>query len=101
MNETKLGAKSEFAPYIAYLETQKPGQLPAMWLESGQKLLWKVTPKGKTAPLLDWMDKHKESGCIQSGNVFEEHAMEIIIQRAFDAFSNSCLGHGQPQQWPC
>jgi hypothetical protein len=86
MNETKLGAKSAFAPYIAYLETQKPGQLPAMWSESGQNLLRKVTPKGKKAILLDWMDKHKESGCIQSGNVFEEHAMEIIIQRGFDTF---------------
>eukprot|EP00978_Attheya_sp_CCMP212_P048228 scaffold489782_cov110-Attheya_sp.AAC.1 len=86
MNETKLGTKSEFAPYIEYLETQKPGQLPAMWSESGQKLLRKVAPKGKKGPLLDWMNKHKESGCIQSGNVFEEHAIEIIIQRGFDIF---------------
>jgi hypothetical protein len=86
MNETKLGTKSEFAPYLTYLETQKPGQIPAMWSESGQKLLRKVAPEGKKGPLLDWMDKHKESGCIQSGNVFEEHAMEIIIQRGFDIF---------------
>eukprot|EP00978_Attheya_sp_CCMP212_P046258 scaffold380731_cov59-Attheya_sp.AAC.3 len=86
MNEMKLGNKSEFAPWIAYVETQKPGQLPAMWSESGQKLLRKVAPKGKKGTLLDWMDRHKESGCIQSGNVFEEHAMELTTQRGFDTF---------------
>jgi len=35
MDEMKLGEASDYAPYIAYLETQMPGQLPANWSPQG------------------------------------------------------------------
>ena len=31
----KLGEASDYAPYIAYLQTQMPGQLPANWSPQG------------------------------------------------------------------
>ena len=38
MQEMKLGDKSQFAPYIAYLKTQKAGQLPVQWSKQGKNL---------------------------------------------------------------
>mmetsp|Transcript_975 Transcript_975/g.1613 ORF Transcript_975/g.1613 Transcript_975/m.1613 type:complete len:377 (+) Transcript_975:25-1155(+) len=84
MEEMKLGKDSEFAPYIDYLETQKPGQLPAMWSKAGKDLLRKVLTPG--SDIVDWIDvRFKRNGCIRPDNPFEEHAVELIVQRGFDS----------------
>lgn len=80
--EMELGKDSEFAPYIAYLETQKSGQLPAMWSKAGKDLLRKVLVPGSDG--VDWMDRYyKKTGCI-GDDPFEEHIMEMILQRCYD-----------------
>jgi hypothetical protein len=42
MQEMKLGDKSQFAPYIAYLKTQKAGQLPVQWSKQGKEVRWSI-----------------------------------------------------------
>ena len=91
MNEMKLGEKSEYAPYVAYLQTQKPGQLPVNWSQQGKDLLRKVAIPG--SPMVDWIDwnfRSEANKCIEpkkneSGEIsFEEHMVEMTIQRCFD-----------------
>ncbi len=91
MGEMRLGGKSEYAPYVAYLQTQKPGQLPANWSPQGKDLLRKVAISG--SPMIDWIDwnfRSEENNCIEpkkneSGEIsFEEHMVEMTIQRCFD-----------------
>jgi hypothetical protein len=47
MKEMKLGEESQYAPYIAYLQTQKRGQLPVNWSENGKEVLKQFYPEGK------------------------------------------------------
>eukprot|EP00532_Pseudo-nitzschia_australis_P017620 CAMPEP_0168312012 /NCGR_PEP_ID=MMETSP0142_2-20121227/67669_1 /TAXON_ID=44445 /ORGANISM="Pseudo-nitzschia australis, Strain 10249 10 AB" /LENGTH=435 /DNA_ID=CAMNT_0008264945 /DNA_START=164 /DNA_END=1471 /DNA_ORIENTATION=+ len=80
--EMKLGEKSEYAPYIAYLKTQRPGQLPANWSKEGKDILRKVAIPN--SPMVDWIDWHfKEKNCIGNDS-FEEHMVEMTIQRSYD-----------------
>lgn len=91
MREMKLGEKSEYAPYVAYLQTQKPGQLPVNWSPQGKDLLRKVAFPG--SPIVDWIDwnfRSEANACIASEKnssdeiSFEEHMIEMTIQRCFD-----------------
>jgi len=93
MDEMKLGEASDYAPYIAYLKTQTPGQLPANWSPQGKELLRKVAIPG--SPMVDWIDWNfkgeKQHNCIgettknESDSIsFEEHMVEMTIQRCFD-----------------
>ena len=91
MEEMKRGKESEYAPYIAYLRTQKPGQLPANWSEEGKDLLRRVAIPG--SPIVDWIDwnfKGEKYDCIgnkshgESKISFEEHMVEMTVQRCFD-----------------
>ena len=89
----KLGSKSQYAPYIAYLKTQSPGQLPVHWSPQGKDLLRKVAVPG--SPMVDWIDwnfKGEKNDCISStssdkeGEIsFEEHMLEMTMQRCFDS----------------
>lgn len=80
--EMKLGEKSDYAPYIAYLKTQQPGQLPANWSKEGKDVLRKVAIPN--SPMVDWIDWHfKEKNCIGTDS-FEEHMIEMTIQRSYD-----------------
>ena len=82
MDEMKLGEKSEYAPYIAYLKTQKRGQLPANWSQAGKDALRKIAVPG--SQIVDWIDLNfKQSGCI-GDDPFEEHMVEMTVQRGFD-----------------
>jgi hypothetical protein len=82
MKEMKLGEESNYAPYIAYLKTQKPGQLPANWSESGKSVLKQFFPKGHQ--VVDWIDQNfKQNNCI-GDDPFEEHMVEMTVQRCFD-----------------
>lgn len=86
MEEMKLGDKSKFAPYIAYLKTQNPGQLPVNWSEPGKNLLRKAFKPG--SDVVDWIDRYymkgiSEASCINDDS-FEIHMMEMTIQRSFD-----------------
>jgi len=91
MKEMKLGKESEYAPYLAYLDTQKPGQLPANWSKEGKDLLRRVAIPG--SPIVDWIDwyfKGEKRDCIgnkshgESKISFEEHMVEMTVQRCFD-----------------
>lgn len=80
--EMKLGEKSEFAPYIEYLKTQRPGQLPANWSKEGKDVLRKVAEPDNE--MVDWIDMDfKEKNCI-GNDPFEEHMIEMTIQRSYD-----------------
>ena len=82
MKEMKLGEESNYAPYIAYLKTQKPGQLPANWSEPGKYVLKQFFPKGHQ--VVDWIDQNfKQNNCI-GDDPFEEHMVEMTVQRCFD-----------------
>lgn len=86
ITEMKLGDESQFAPYVAYLKTQKPGQLPVNWSEAGKNLLRHVLKPGSDG--VDWIDKyylksHSELNCIVD-DPFEIHMMEITVQRSYD-----------------
>ena len=86
MGEMKLGDKSEYAPYIKYLQTQKPGQLPANWSPQGKELLREVATPGSS--MVDWIDLNFRN-CIGEKDdgeeiSFEEHMVEITVQRCFD-----------------
>lgn len=92
MGEMKLGTDSEYAPYIAYLQTQKPGQTPANWSPQGKELLRKVVVPG--SPMVDWIDwnfKGEKHDCLteftksnDSEISFEEHMVEMTLQRCYD-----------------
>jgi len=82
MKEMKLGEESNYAPYIAYLKTQERGQLPANWSEPGKHVLKQFFPKGHQ--VVDWIDQNfKQNNCI-GDDPFEEHMVEMTIQRCFD-----------------
>lgn len=82
MEEMKLGESSEFAPYIAYLKTQKSGQLPANWSQAGKDTIRKIAIPG--SPIVDWIDwNFKQRHCIKD-DPFEEHIVEMTVQRCFD-----------------
>mmetsp|Transcript_18506 Transcript_18506/g.38012 ORF Transcript_18506/g.38012 Transcript_18506/m.38012 type:complete len:394 (-) Transcript_18506:259-1440(-) len=79
--EMKLGEKSDYAPYIEYLKTQRPGQLPSNWSKEGKDVLRKVEPDNE---IVDWIDLNfKEKNCI-GNDPFEEHMVEMTIQRGYD-----------------
>ena len=84
--ELKLGKNSSFAPYITYLKSQKPGQLPAMWSTNGKDILRKVLEPGSDG--VDWMDWYflfetGTSSCISS-DPFEMLTLTLTVQRGFD-----------------
>jgi|AntRauTorckE5430_2_1112549.scaffolds.fasta_scaffold02056_3 hypothetical protein len=82
MKEMKLGEESQYAPYIAYLQTQKRGQLPVNWSENGKEVLKQFYPEGHK--VVSWIDQNfKQKGCI-GDDPFEEHMVEMTLQRCFD-----------------
>ena len=83
--ELSLGPeRSKYGPYIKYLQSQRAGQLPAMWSKAGKDLLRKILPEGSDA--VDWMDMYykEQLGCIQGDNPEDEHILEMTVQRSFD-----------------
>lgn len=82
MDEMRLGEESNYAPYIAYLKTQKAGQLPANWSQSGKRILRELYPEGHQ--VVDWIDQNfKKKNCI-GDDPFEVHMVEMTVQRCFD-----------------
>mmetsp|Transcript_5898 Transcript_5898/g.9278 ORF Transcript_5898/g.9278 Transcript_5898/m.9278 type:complete len:387 (+) Transcript_5898:14-1174(+) len=83
MEERKLDYQSKYAPYTRYLDTQKPGALPATYSKAGKDIMRQVFPPGHDA--VDWIDKEfKETGCISNDDSFAEHTVALVIQRGFD-----------------
>lgn len=91
IREMKLGDDSKSAPYINYLLSQRPGQLPSAWSVEGQELLlWllgqtdsdrsnDLPPKYATGWLeWEWQD------CSGSDDPFDENAALLVVQRAWD-----------------
>jgi len=84
IKEMELGDQSQFAPYIAYLKTQKSGQLPAHWSEQGKHVLRNISFPG--SEIVDWIDLNfHTTGCISSDDPFEAYMVELVVQRSFDA----------------
>jgi hypothetical protein len=84
-------------PYLAYLETQQRGQLPATYTEAAKRLLRKIVGQTDTLSknygyyalppylLVDWIDEHfKKTGCIAQDDPLGEHAVALAIQRGYD-----------------
>ncbi len=86
MEEMELGESSQYAPFIAYLKTQKIGQLPVNWSKEGKALLRQLLLPGSenTDGMVDWIDIHYEGRCINRDDEFESHMMEMTMQRGFD-----------------
>ena len=95
MKEMELGADSDYAPYIAYVNAQKTGQIPATWSNAGKDLLRTVLDEGRNLAygnnflppknMVDWIDIHlKQAGCIDAEDPFQEHAAAITVQRGYD-----------------
>ena len=96
IDEMKLGVdKSQYGPYIAYLKTQKAGQLPANWSMQGKNLLRKIA--FESSPIVDWIDWYFKNNngegeggddgnnsCINANDPFEEHMAEMTVQRCYD-----------------
>mmetsp|Transcript_2483 Transcript_2483/g.3696 ORF Transcript_2483/g.3696 Transcript_2483/m.3696 type:complete len:401 (+) Transcript_2483:85-1287(+) len=90
MEEMELGNGSEYAPYIAYLKAQKPGQLPVSWSQSGKDLLRQVLRPGHDG--VDWIDMYflqnnstnQKDACI-TNDPFEINMLELTVQRSYDA----------------
>lgn len=82
MDEMRLGEQSKYAPYISYLKTQKAGQLPVNWSQSGKRILRELYPEG--SQVVDWIDQNfKKKNCI-GDDPFESHMVEMTVQRCFD-----------------
>mmetsp|Transcript_47906 Transcript_47906/g.57997 ORF Transcript_47906/g.57997 Transcript_47906/m.57997 type:complete len:386 (+) Transcript_47906:189-1346(+) len=87
--------ESQYTPYIEYLKTQKPGQLPAMWSEAGKDVIRKILGTGKSTSYgdyvlpprdaVDWLHKHfVKTNCIRADDPFEAHVVEMTVQRGYD-----------------
>ena len=82
MHEWKMGDQSEYAPFLAYLKTQKPGQLPATWSPAGKDVIRAIFPPDIDG--VDWIDKKYKGRCISKEDPFEEHILAMVIQRGYD-----------------
>lgn len=84
--EMELGDRSEYAPYIAYLKTQTPGQLPANWVsQSAKDILREMTSAWGYSYVVDWIDKEfVETGCIVNDDAHARHMTEMTKQRCYD-----------------
>ena len=93
--EFELGDESEFSPYINYLKTQRRGQLPAMWSDTGKALLQKVVDETfETSKVVSWMDGSKvvswmdewfEESCFHYEDLtLDKHLLALVMQRSFD-----------------
>ena len=73
-----------YAPYIAYLKTQTPGRLPAMWSPVGKDLLRRVLPPHSDG--VDWLDLYYKDHCdiITEEDDDDAHIMALTVQRAYD-----------------
>jgi len=80
--EMEKGDTSDYAPYIRYLNKQKPGQLPAAWSQAGKDLLRKVLPPNHDG--VDWINQRFRNICIGDDDPLEEHAVALTVQRGFD-----------------
>ena len=90
MKEMKLGEDSEFAPYIVYLQAQKPGQLPANCSKAGKDMLRQVLrPGSAVVDRIDW--NFQKKGCTSGDGPFEKQGgndSAAMLQYC----SNSSLG---------
>ena len=84
--EFELGDESEFSPYINYLKTQRRGQLPAMWSDTGKTLLQKVVNETfETSKVVSWMDAWFGESCFHYEDLtLDEHLLALVMQRSFD-----------------
>jgi len=87
IDEMMLGKKSKFAPYVEYLKSQKPGQLPSAWSKEGKALLFEVLGGTNTLPPKHpyyWISDDWHKGCGGGSNALEENAAMLVVQRAED-----------------
>lgn len=86
--ELELGDKSAYAPYVAYLQQQGPGQVPATWSNAGKDLLRKVLPPN--SDVVDWIDMYYRGDngvsvdCINSKSKEQDNFLAMTVQRCYD-----------------
>jgi hypothetical protein len=72
---------NDFAPYLAYLAQQTPGQLPATWSKAGQERLRKILPTANH-DVLDWIEMHYDF-CTKDLGV-DKNIIALTVQRCYD-----------------
>jgi hypothetical protein len=82
MKELRLGAKSEFAPFVKYLLAQERGEIPATWTQAGQELLSEIARD--EIEMTTWMTNNFDT-CIDLGDAFEQQALALVISRGWDS----------------
>lgn len=76
-DEIALGAEaSRYGPYVAYLQQQRRGQLPAAWSQRGQDLLRPYLPVGSNV-----LDLFKTTNCPSET---DPHWIAVTVQRGWD-----------------
>lgn len=92
---------SDYLPYLAYIQSQPKGQIPATYSPVGKEVLRKLSGSNSSTgreeddtkddyslppwQLVDWIDLHfVQTGCIAKGDDVAYHAVALVIQRGYD-----------------
>jgi SET domain len=80
---------SPYGPYLAYLQQQTTGQLPATWSTAGKDRLRQVLP-AVNRDVVDWIEMHftfctqeQQQNEDQQGGV-DRHLIALTVQRGYD-----------------
>ena len=108
--EMKLGAESEFAPYVQYLNAQPDGQLPSTWSEPAQELLREVVggtdvidteiPPSEPTEWIEW-DWFKNCKADRTDTVAAK-AASLVVQRSDDSImipAYDMYNHRNGKRW--
>ncbi|CAJ1948599.1 unnamed protein product [Cylindrotheca closterium] len=91
--EYELGDDSDYAPYINYLKAQPFGQIPAMWSNVGQHLLFEVQgdwsihdfeTQGEGEDIVMWLWKSFEPNCMFRNDTLNPFYIAMAVQRGYD-----------------
>ena len=82
ITEIRLGADSEFSPYVRFLLDQEYVQLPSVWSQAGKDLLSHILEDG--LPSLWATEWSLSEKCGEKNDPLEEKARTIQMQRGWD-----------------
>ena len=87
IQEMKKGPdKSFYGPYIHYLLTRPPVDIPSTWSNAGRNLLKKIIMKDKLPPLYvdSWVDEDWKEDCNGNDDPFQIQAAMLLVTRGDD-----------------
>ena len=94
IREMRLGDQSKYAPYVNYLLSQRPGQLPSAWSAAGKSMLLKLLGQADTddtndlppASATNWLDGDWKWECEGSDDPLAQNAAMLLVQRGWDDY---------------